>query len=239
MSKAPATKKAAPAKQKAAPAKQKAAAVTELEVVETEAEAEPETVTEPEADAEPTREAPAMEAAGEPTDFDHLLDLARVVNKNFGSEMPQEGTQNFLLRLLTAVADTSMEQFESLPETAQTWYENAVAQGTAKEELTPPDGYIKPAAAAKATAKKTAAKEKAAAKVKTPKAPKAPKEKAPRTASKTMPVRLAVCANPKITLDELIAALPTIGKSTLSTTRSDTLATLEAAQKSGWAMPSA
>lgn len=184
----------------------------------------------------PEREAPAMEAAADPTDFDQLLDLSRAIDPKFGSETSKEGQNHFFQRILTAVGACSTEQFDSLPVTAQTWYENSVAEANAKRDITAPAGYTKPEAAAKTAAvKKTAvAKEKKAA---TPKTPKVKKEKAPRTASKTMPVRLAVTKNPAITLAELEALLPDIGRSTLSTTRSDTLATLEAAKNSGWRMP--
>jgi len=237
--------KPAPAKKaasKVAPAKAAAEADAALDtkpeaVEETEATEEAEAATEEET---PAREAPAMEAQGEPTDFDQILDLCRVIDKTFGSEMAKEGQQHFLMRMLSALNNSTTEQFDSLPVSAQTWYENSVEQANKEEQLTPPDGYIP---AAKPAAKKAAAKKEAAPKTpkapKEPKAPKAPKEKKPREASKTMPVRLAVCADPSISLEALMKQLPSIGKSTLSTTRSDTLATLEAARNAGWTPPSA
>jgi len=226
MPKAPAAaKKSAPAK-RAAAVKEAAAADAALDTkpAETEAAAE-----------EPAREAAPMQAASEPTDFDHLLDLARAIDPKFGNESAKEGTQHFLIRLLTVLADSSSEQFESLPVSAQTWYENGVEAGNDKQDIAPPDGYAAPSA--KPATEKKAAGEKKKAAAKTPREPKAPKEKKVREASKTMPVRLAVVTNPSITLEELAKLLPAIGKSTLSTTRSDTLATLAAVKEAGWTAP--
>ena len=227
-----ATAKSAPAKTKAETAADLAHGTEEEEVTEEEVTEE----TEEQEAAE--REAPAMEAAAEPTDFDQLLDLSRAIDPKFGSEMAKEGTQHFLVRMLTALTDSTAEQFDSLPLTAQTWYENAVEEGNNKQDITPPDGYIAPSAAAPA-AKKAAGKKKAAtAKTpKEPKAPKAPKVPKVREASKTYPIRLLVCKNPSITLEALVAALPSAGKTTISTVRSDALATLKAAAESGWSAP--
>ena len=188
------------------------------------------------------RASPPMQAADEPTDFDNLVDCARVVDKTFGSEMPKEGTNNFMIRLLTAISNTTTEQFDSLPLSAQTWYENGCQEGNDKKDITPPTGYVKPEVAAKATVTKKAAGEKKAAVVKKEKAakePKAPKEKKVREASKTMPVRLAMCADPSLTVEQLVVLLPKIGRSTLATTRADVLATLNAARNSGWTAPAA
>jgi len=227
--------KSAPAKKAPAAKKEAAKAAAQADAaLDTKPEATEETA--PVAE-EPTREAAPMQAAAEPTDFDQLLDLARSLAPDFGSDGAKEGTQHFLGRILTALADSTTEQFETLPVSAQTWYENGCAEGNAGKPISEPAGYMKPAAVAKeATAGKKAAEKKAAAPKKERKAA-APKEKKPREASKTMPVRMAVCSNPAITLEQLVALLPAIGKSTLSTTRSDTLATLEAARNSGWTAP--
>ena len=182
------------------------------------------------------------ETVDELTDFDNLVDCARVVDKTFGSEMPKEGTNNFMLRLLTAISNTTTEQFDSLSLSAQTWYENGCQEGNDKKDITPPAGYVKPEVAAKATVTKKAAGEKKAAVVKKEKAakePKAPKEKKVREASTTMPVRLAMCADPSLTVEQLVALLPKIGRSTLATTRADVLATLNATRNSGWTAPAA
>ncbi len=196
-----------------------------------------ETATEETATEETTeREAPAMEAAPTPTDFDNLVDLARAIDPKFGSESAKEGTQHFLIRLLTALADSTTEQFDTLDLSAQTWYENAVAEGNDKKDITPPTGYASPASAPKQAAEKKAAAKKTAT-AKAPREPKAPKEKKVREASKTYPIRMLVCKDPSITLEALQAALPTTGKTTLSTLRSDTLAALKAAQECGWSAP--
>ena len=231
-----------------APAKKSAAKKAVPPAADAALSTKPKAVTEPAPPADETtdetvqREAPLMQAADEPTDFDNLVDCARVVDKTFGSEMPKEGTNNFLLRLLTAISNTTTEQFDSLPLSAQTWYENGCQEGNDKKDITPPTGYVKPEVAAKATVTKKAAGEKKAAVVKKEKAakePKAPKEKKVREASKTMPVRLAMCADPSLTVEQLVALLPKISRSTLATTRADVLATLKAARNSGWTAPAA
>ncbi len=243
-------KKAPPAAAKKAASGRKAA-VKEAAVQDAALDAKPEageeTATEEttEAAEEPTREAPAMEASGEPTDFDHLLDLSRAIDPKFGSETAKEGTQHFLIRMLTALAESTTEQFDTLPITAQTWYENACAEGNAKKDITPPDGYASPAAivaekksAAKAEKKAAAPKKEAGAKKeRTPREPKAPKEKKVREASKTFPIRLAVAADPTISLAALTEQLPSTGKTTLSTLRADTVAALRAAIQCGWTPP--
>ena len=185
-----------------APAKKSAAKKAVPPAADTTLSTKPKAGNEPAPPADETtdetvqREAPPMQAADEPTDFDNLVDCARVVDKTFGSEMPKEGTNNFMLRLLTAISKKAAGE--------------------------------KKAAAVK--------KEKAA---KEPKDPKAPKEKKVREASKTMPVRLAMCADPSLTVEQLVVLLPKIGRSTLATTRADVLATLNAARNSGWTAPAA
>ena len=202
---------------------------------EASAEAE-ETATE----EEPTREAPAMDAAAEPTDFDNLVDLARAVVPEFGSEMAKEGTQHFLLRLLTAIGKSESEQFDTLSLTAQTWYENGCQEGNDKKDITPPDGYTSPVkvpAEKKAAGKKTAG-EKAPKAPKEPKPPRVKKEKTPKVReNKTMPVREKLCSDPTMSLEQLMSLFPTVGKSTLSTARSDVAATLKAALAVGWTPP--
>ena len=232
-----------------APAKKSAAKKAVPPAADTTLSTKPKAGNEPAPPADETtdetvqREAPLMQAADEPTDFDNLVDCARVVDKTFGSEMPKEGTNNFMLRLLTAISNTTTEQFDSLSLSAQTWYENGCQEGNDKKDITPPAGYIspaaKPAAAKKAAGEKKAAGAKKAAAPKEPKAPKAPKEKKVREASKTMPVRLAMCADPSLTVEQLVVLLPKIGRSTLATTRADVLATLNAARNSGWTAPAA
>lgn len=238
--KTPAAKKAAVAADKAHGTETPAAVETAAEepVVE---EATEETATEVEEATETEQETSATEATGEPTDFDHIIDLARAVDKKFGSETPKEGTQHFMLRILTALTDSETEQFETLPPTAQEWYENSVAFANDKKDVVPPTGYEPPAKAAAAPAKKAATgktpKEPKAPKEKKVREPKPPKEKKVRKASKTYPIRLMVCKNPSITLEQLAAALPNTGKTTLSTLRSDTLAALKAAAECGWSAP--
>ena len=228
-----------------APAKKSAAKKAVPPAADTTLSTKPKAGNEPAPPADETtdetvqREAPLMQAADEPTDFDNLVDCARVVDKTFGSEMPKEGTNNFMLRLLTAISNTTTEQFDSLSLSAQTWYENGCQEGNDKKDITPPTGYVKPEVAAKATVTKKAAGEKKAAVVKKEKAAKAPKEKKVREASKTMPVRLAMCADPSLTVEQLVVLLPKIGRSTLATTRADVLATLNAARNSGWTAPAA
>ena len=154
------------------------------------------------------REAPLMQAADEPTDFDNLVDCARVVDKTFGSEMPKEGTNNFMLRLLTAISNTTTEQFDSLSLSAQTWYENGCQEGNDKKDITPPTGYVKPEVAAKATVTKKAAGEKKAAVVKKEKAAKAPKApKEPKAPCVVATVRRLIIQNSTKNQDDIRAIL--------------------------------
>lgn len=203
-----------------------------------------------ETETEPAEEVVAVVADAEITDFDNLLDLARAVDAKFGSEAPKEGTQHFMERLLTAVSECEQEQWDSLSASAQDWYEAGVVARRARQDVEPPVGYASPAPVAAAVKSGPGRPKKEAteagtvkaprtAKVKTPRATKVKEPKAPkvRNASKTMPVRLAVSAKPTITLAELIDLLPDVGRATLSTTRSDTLATLEAMRNTGWKPP--
>jgi hypothetical protein len=52
-------------------------------------------------------------------------------------------------------------------------------------------------------------------------------------------MRTTICANPATTLEEMKAKFPNAKAATVSTIRSDVLATLNAAREVGWAAPKA
>lgn len=156
---------------------------------------------------------------------DELLDAAGTAEGGFKSQDSKEDDKKYFERLLTAVGELDEKVFDSLSESAQAWYNEAVEAMNAGNNAAAPEGFVskKGAKTAPATGKTSTEK----------KTPAPPKEKPPRSASKTFSIRVSVCKDPKISLADLLKAHPGMNSSTVSTIRSDVLATIEAAQQAG------
>lgn len=205
-------------------------------------------------------------AEPETTPYDELLDLADVAAKADGSkkfprfDTNKEKPSEFLIRLLSAVGSKKLtdEQFDSLPQEAQDWF-NASVQllNDGKKKFPALAGFdptATPAEAPKAEkgaglAKWRAEQDKLRAEGKLPpkKEKKEPKgDRKPKDTGTTFIVREIVAANPEGTLEAHLKACAARGldteekatRSTIGVTRSGSLAMIEALKLVGsWTAP--
>lgn len=155
---------------------------------------------------------------------DELLDACRAAVKDFADQGPKEEDSAYFQRILTTLGEVDEATFDTLSEGAQAWFNTSVELLNASEPVAAPEGFVSKKVARSAP-QKTGAKTTAPGNEKP-----APVVRGP---SKTMGIRESVCAKPAITLDELLKAHPEANKSTISTIRSDVMATIAAAKKTG------
>ncbi len=168
---------------------------------------------------------PEPEAAEEDatTLFQELFNAACTVDSKFAPQHPKEDAQKFLARITTAIGEMADAAFDELSGDAQEWYNAAAEALNSKGAVTPPEGYEPPppAKAAKAA----------------PASKKGPPAPARKPGSVTTAYRKAVLSNPTADLATIRADLEKLGveirASTLSTIRSDVLATVAVAKEVG------
>ncbi len=81
----------------------------------------------------------------EKTVCDSLLDVISQRNpdiKQFYIQSKTETDLDYLRRLIEAVASISEEEFNSLPELAQQWYNLAVDMIYTRKLIQPPEGFV-------------------------------------------------------------------------------------------------
>jgi len=164
------------------------------------------------------------------TIWDEMVDALTSADESFKQQSNREEDQVFMVRFMTALGNLDETIFDSLTEEAQNWFNEEVAENLNEgKPINLPNGFIsrfvaggaaKTNGAARAAAPKKAAAQKTAA--------------APREKGKTWAIRIALAKDSTIKLDALKEMFPHIGSSTVSTIRSDVLATLEAAREVGW-----
>ena len=180
-----------------------------------------------------TQDAPATDEIPEQaempiTAYDEMLDAVRAHNPKFGGQTSREDDQSYMNRFMTALGETSVELFDSLSQGAQTWFNEEVENLNASKAVALPEGFVSKfgvASSGRGQVNNPAGKA-----GKSPKEPAAPREK-----GATWPMRLALCADPTIDLAKMKTMFPDAKVATVSTIRSDVLATLSAAREMGWA----
>lgn len=167
-----------------------------------------------------------------PTDtktlYDSLVEAAKTVDAKFKPRGKKESDRDYLHRLVGRVSEAEQPAFDAMPEEAKAWFNGAVDalnDETGQTELAMPDGY-QPTAEAVAPA--------------TP-AARAPRKRAENTAGKV--IRTALIEDQSISSKEILERLAAAGfkdvkEATVSSYRTDTLATLAVAAEMGRFTPS-
>lgn len=186
---------------------------------------------------EPLISATAMADEQVITVYDELLDVCRSLVDGFKPQGKGENDQQYFARMMSAIStipqpeEGEEDEFEKLPIGVKDWYNESGTLLNAGKPAEAPAGFVSGASAAKAANGK-APKE---AKVKAEKAPPKPKEPRGPATGPTSQIRRIVLRNPTGDLASVKAELDKMGlvitPSTISTIRSDVLATYAIAQE--------
>lgn len=205
-----------PAKADPTPTPAEVVAEEEIEKEETEEQEEDES------EEEETEEEVEASAAV----YDEILDLCRTKEAggpDFKSQQPKETPQAYLERIIRTISDMTDDEegtlFNTLPEAAQSWYNDACDEMTEKKPITLPDGFV---ALEPPTSRKGAGKKAAANGASTDPAPRkaaAKKEKAakePRAEGIVSKSRKIILANIGKDRKAVRAMLPEVGDATFA-----------------------
>jgi hypothetical protein len=163
-----------------------------------------------------------------------LVACALTVDTKFHpGQHAKESVDEYLKRLVKVVGSATDDDFNAMPEVAQTWFNTTVEEYINKgnSPLPEPVGFV-------ALATPAAAEKKAAAGAKPAKTAAAPADKLPRPEGVTSVLRKAVIANPEMNIEGILEVaakngFPAVTKSTASTIRADTLATIAIIKAAG------
>ena len=89
---------------------------------------------------------PEQSQDGEPSPsvFDQLMRAAKETDEEFEEQGENEGTQEFLMRLVSVIDGADDSVFDTLTNDAMDWYNDSAKSVNNELELTEPEGYTEP-----------------------------------------------------------------------------------------------
>ena len=83
----------------------------------------------------------AAPAAEETSVYEQLFETATSIDEDFKSKLKKENDQAYMQRLIDCLDDIEPDAWEAMSAEAQEWFNSAVAQSKAEDEIDYPDGY--------------------------------------------------------------------------------------------------